>query len=298
MGRLPAGRRLRGEAGHRHRRRDVEGDPRRPLRGRGADRDPATPPRPLARRRPPGSSAQGSRSPRPSAIRPPPAPATRRAQRAFLEHRKAKQTGLILTARPSTPNPTRAKNTNEFSASRRPAVADTAKNARTNSPDYRPACPGRGPVTRPTVRRRPPVHRRAQPEQRPAVEQEVDADHQPQDPGAVPGQPENTISPRTTEPRRWPAPSPSPDRAELEGGDRLHHAGGDEVGGEQEGQRPTPTSGQEQPDASESETKPVSTARRRASRRGPGRRGRTRRRLTISSQPMKFATTKVARPGR
>ncbi len=58
-GRLPPGRRHRGEAGHGHRRRDVEGDPRRPLRGRGADRHPAAPPRPLARRRPPGSSAQG-----------------------------------------------------------------------------------------------------------------------------------------------------------------------------------------------------------------------------------------------
>ena len=40
--------------------------------------------------------------------------ATRRAQRAFLEHRKAKQQGLILTAPTRTREPERGKDTNEF----------------------------------------------------------------------------------------------------------------------------------------------------------------------------------------
>ena len=56
---LRPGRRHRAEAGRRHRRGDVEGDPRRPVRGRGADRHPAAQPGPQPRLRPAGARPRG-----------------------------------------------------------------------------------------------------------------------------------------------------------------------------------------------------------------------------------------------
>ena len=151
-GRLPAGRRLRGEAGHRHRRRDVEGDPRRPLRGRGAHRHPAAPPRPLARRRPPGARARGlAHHVHPlfdrRRHRHPPRPA--RLPRASQgEADRPDPDGAPEHGR------TRARKRHEriIPVSSRPR--QHRKKARTNSPTPWPAWTGRSPVTQPTVRRR------------------------------------------------------------------------------------------------------------------------------------------------
>ena len=104
-GGLRPGRRHREEAGRRHRRRDVEGDPRRPVRGRGADRHPAARPGPQPRLRPAGARPRGGADhgdPLPGQCR----HGARRAARAFLEHRKAKQTGLLLPAPRARANPT------------------------------------------------------------------------------------------------------------------------------------------------------------------------------------------------
>ena len=180
-GRLPAGRRLRGEAGHRHRRPRCErrsaptaSRPRCSPTSRRAT--PAAP-----RRRPPGSGARRPRSSRPSAIRPPPAPAPA-APSAPSSSIARRSRPAILTARPSTSRTRRAKDTNELFRQLQAAPTPQKSTNELTDPfaglDWsRSRHAANGPPT-PLF-----VHGRAQAEQRPAEEQQVDADDQAQRPG-------------------------------------------------------------------------------------------------------------------